>query len=145
MTSLTKCVALKEHVGDWEWADMMALYCRNAADEDSEFARRMGVLLEEMEAAYIEREINEDLRLARDINALCARVTAIIDQREMFVDELDMLAGRHVPDKMADFMNQVQGKDILNLMKLQILEREFELRAQEKGIFIEKLKGNLDY
>nr|GFB54023.1 hypothetical protein [Tanacetum cinerariifolium] len=47
-----------------------------------------------------------------------ARVTAIIDEREMFVDELDMLVGKHVPDKMVEFMKQVQGKDIPNLMKL---------------------------
>nr|GFD26267.1 hypothetical protein [Tanacetum cinerariifolium] len=33
------------------------------------------------------------------------------------------------------FIKQVQGKDIPNLMKLQILGREFELRAQVKGIF----------
>ncbi|GJR23425.1 hypothetical protein Tco_0971952 [Tanacetum coccineum] len=90
-------------------------------------------------------EIAEDLRLAREINALCARVTTIVDQRERFVDELDMLAGRHVPDKMADFMKQVQSKDNLNLLQLQIIRREFEPRAQEKGIFIEKLKGNLDF
>ncbi|GJV76913.1 hypothetical protein Tco_1508497 [Tanacetum coccineum] len=57
------------------------------------------------------REISEDLRLAREINALCIRLTAI-----------------------------VQNKDISNLMKLRILGREFELRAQEKELFIEKLK-----
>ncbi|GJU93435.1 hypothetical protein Tco_1318191, partial [Tanacetum coccineum] len=51
------------------------------------------------------REISEDLRLAREINSLCARVTAIIDERENFVDELDILVGR-----------------------------EFKLRAREKGI-----------
>ncbi|GKB27871.1 hypothetical protein Tco_0867272 [Tanacetum coccineum] len=163
MTSLAKCAALKERVGGWEWADMMALYCRNIAEEDSEFSIRIGVLLQEMEATYNERadfikeleavpgvnaavkiaeflndalwkderrlEITEDLRLAREINALCARMTAIVDQREMFVDELDMLARRHVPDKMVDFMKQVQGKDIPNLMKLKILGREFEMRA----------------
>ncbi|GJX35758.1 hypothetical protein Tco_0247315 [Tanacetum coccineum] len=61
-------------------------------------------------------EISEDLRLTIEINALCARVTAIVDERDTFVDELDILGER----------------------------REFELRAQEKGIFIEKLKGNLD-
>ncbi|GKD26938.1 hypothetical protein Tco_1233152 [Tanacetum coccineum] len=91
------------------------------------------------------REISEDLRLVREINDLCARVIDIVDERESFVDELDMLVGRPVPDKMAEFMRQVQGKDIPNLMKLQILEREFELRAQEKGVFIEKLKGNVDF
>ncbi|GJZ27533.1 hypothetical protein Tco_0571786 [Tanacetum coccineum] len=34
MTSLAKCAALKERVGGWEWADMMLLYSRNAAEED---------------------------------------------------------------------------------------------------------------
>ncbi|GJR19705.1 hypothetical protein Tco_0968232 [Tanacetum coccineum] len=52
------------------------------------------------------REISEDLRLAREINALCARVTAIIDERENFVNELDILVGRSVPSKMAEFMKQ---------------------------------------
>nr|GEU96221.1 hypothetical protein [Tanacetum cinerariifolium] len=172
------CAALQDRVGGWEWTDIMALYCQNSAKEDSEFARRMGVLLQEMVAAYDERvdliwELeamsgvavavktadflndalwkedrrlqSEDLRLAREINALCARVTIIVDERENFVDELDVLVGRSVPDKMAEFIKQVHGKDIPNLMKLQILKRKFELRAQEKGIFIEKLKGNLDF
>ncbi|GJY05520.1 hypothetical protein Tco_0371460 [Tanacetum coccineum] len=75
------------------------------------------------------REISEDLRLTREINALCARMTVIINERESFIDELDILVGRSMPGKMAEFMKQVQGKDILNLMKLQILGREFELRA----------------
>ncbi|GKC74650.1 hypothetical protein Tco_1120533 [Tanacetum coccineum] len=40
-----------------------------------------------------QREISEDLRLSREINALCARLTAIVDERENFVDELDILVG----------------------------------------------------
>nr|GEZ49281.1 hypothetical protein [Tanacetum cinerariifolium] len=142
--SLTKCMALKERVSDWEWADMMALYCQNAIEEDSKFARRVGVLLKEMEVVYKERK--DEKRLQR----LCKlRMDAdLMDydkEKEMFVNELDMLAERHVPDKIANFIKQIQGKYIPNLMKLQILGREFELKAQEKGIFIEKLKGNLDY
>ncbi|GJS29778.1 hypothetical protein Tco_0490398 [Tanacetum coccineum] len=88
-----------------------------------------------------QREITEDLRLAREINALCARVTAIVDERDNFVDELDILVGRSVPDKMAEFIKQTQGKDILNLMKLQILGREFEFRAREKGHFHQEVEG----
>ncbi|GJY94049.1 hypothetical protein Tco_0510410 [Tanacetum coccineum] len=61
-------------------------------------------------------------------------------ESEAFADELDMLAGKYVPGKMAEFTKRVQSKDIPNLMKLQILRREFELRAQEKEIFIKKLK-----
>ncbi|GJU79330.1 retrotransposon protein, putative, ty1-copia subclass [Tanacetum coccineum] len=87
----------------------------------------------------IPMEISIDLRLTREINALCDRLTAVVDEREAFVDELDMLAGKYVPSKMVGFTKQVQNKDIPNLMKLQILGREFELRAQEKELFIEKL------
>ncbi|GJV30925.1 hypothetical protein Tco_1391325 [Tanacetum coccineum] len=179
MTSLTKCMALKESVGDCEWADMMELSCRKSwklcavslrpvktaeVSDDVLWTDERGCKANKCDSvcAYCccnkggknrssyslslsVGKFTTGLRLAREINALCARVTAIVDQREMFVDELDMLVGRHVPDKMADFMKEIQGKDIPNLMKLQILGREFELRAQEKGIFIEKLKGNLDY
>ncbi|GJW04596.1 hypothetical protein Tco_1563452 [Tanacetum coccineum] len=68
----------------------------------------------------------------------------ICDELQRSVNSSDW-EPQYVPDKMADFMKQVQGKDILNFMKLQILRRELELRAREKGIFIEKLKGNMDY
>ncbi|GKB65375.1 hypothetical protein Tco_0921561 [Tanacetum coccineum] len=119
MAALPICDELRISVNSPDWEPQFILRCR--------------------------REISEDLRLAREINALCVRATAIVDERESFVDELDMLAGRPVPGKMDEFMRQVQGKDIPNLMKLQILGMEFELMAQEKGVFIEKLKGNMDF
>ncbi|GJR70891.1 hypothetical protein Tco_0016956 [Tanacetum coccineum] len=119
MTALPICDELRQTVNSSDWEVMFTLRYR--------------------------REIAEDLRLAREINALCARLTAGIDERDNFKDELDVLAGRRVPEKMLEFVGVVQGKDILNLMKLQILEREFELRAQEKDIFIEKLKGNMEF
>nr|GFA61999.1 hypothetical protein [Tanacetum cinerariifolium] len=90
------------------------------------------------------REIVEDITLDREINVLCARLIDVIDERENFIDKLNVLAGRRVPKKMDEFMEVVQGKDVLNLMKLQILGREFEVRAWKKDIFIEKLKGNMD-
>nr|GEV20409.1 hypothetical protein [Tanacetum cinerariifolium] len=55
-------------------------------------------------------EIAEDLRLAREINALCARLTAVIYERENFKDELDVLAGRRVPVKMSKFMGGGSGQ-----------------------------------
>ncbi|GKD79275.1 hypothetical protein Tco_1341896, partial [Tanacetum coccineum] len=66
-------------------------------------------------------------------------------ERVNFVNELDMLALEFMPVKMAELMKQIQDKDIQNLMKLQILGREFELRAREKENFIQKLKGNMDF
>ncbi|GJR48363.1 hypothetical protein Tco_1316466 [Tanacetum coccineum] len=87
----------------------------------------------------------DDIRLARQINALCDTLTTVIDGRWAFIEELEVLAYKSVPGKMAEFMKEIQDKDIPNLMKLQILGREFELRAREKDLFIEKLKGNMDY
>ncbi|GKA98463.1 hypothetical protein Tco_0826400 [Tanacetum coccineum] len=125
MMSLVKCAALQERVGGWEWADMMALYCKNHAEEDSEFARCMAVKtyeflndalwkddrrIKSLSVMYgyhdvscgcqitVMMEISKDLRLAREINALCAHATVIVDERESFVDELDMLARRPVVD-----------------------------------------------
>nr|GEW53224.1 hypothetical protein [Tanacetum cinerariifolium] len=86
-----------------------------------------------------------DARLARQINALCDTLTNVIDERWTFVGELDMLAYKFVPGKMTEFMKETQDKDIPNLMKLQILGREFELRAREMDLFIQKLKGNMNY
>ncbi|GJS43967.1 hypothetical protein Tco_0569010 [Tanacetum coccineum] len=94
---------------------------------------------------YCERAKIDDLRLARQINALCDTLTTVIDGRWSFVGELDLLAYKSMPGKMVDFMKETHDKDISNLMKLQILGREFELRAHEKDLFIEKLKGNMNY
>ncbi|GJY86832.1 hypothetical protein Tco_0500858 [Tanacetum coccineum] len=92
MAVLPICDELRQTVNISDWEVMFILRCR--------------------------REIAEDLSLAREINALCARLTTVIDERENFKDGLDVLAGRRVPEKMAEFMGVVQGKNILNLMKL---------------------------
>ncbi|GKG16612.1 hypothetical protein Tco_0361569, partial [Tanacetum coccineum] len=89
---------------------------------------------------YCQRAMGEDQRLAWQINALCDTLTDVIERRENFVAELDMLVPKFVPGKMAEFMKETLNKDVPNLMKLQILGREFELRAREKDLFIEKLK-----
>ncbi|GKD25439.1 hypothetical protein Tco_1231653 [Tanacetum coccineum] len=64
------------------------------------------------------REISEDLRVAREINALCARATAIVDERESLVDELDMLAGRPVPDDANDQPNNLTDGMPLSALNL---------------------------
>nr|GEY88089.1 reverse transcriptase domain-containing protein [Tanacetum cinerariifolium] len=93
------------------------------------------------------REISNDMRLGAEINALYARLTVIIDKRSNFVNILNMMSPEFVPVKMVELMKQVQiqDKDIRNLMKLQTLGREFELRVEEKEIFIQKLNGNINF
>ncbi|GKE30991.1 hypothetical protein Tco_1450313 [Tanacetum coccineum] len=128
MEWLPMCKKLEKADGERNWLDMMIVYGLQFTVEHRDFALRVNRLIGDMRVACEDRvafvqgalecggEISTDLRLAREINALCDRLTAVIDEREAFVDELDMLAGK-----------------------------EFELRAQEKELFIEKLKGNIDY
>ncbi|GJZ34745.1 hypothetical protein Tco_0580562 [Tanacetum coccineum] len=106
MAELPRCDELRRSCCSNEWEDMFILYCRRAAVEDSS--------------------------LAREINGLCAG----LKEREYFIDELDTLVGRFVPEKMAVFFKETQDKDRNRLMRLQILGREFELRVDEKNQFI---------
>ncbi|GJW72696.1 hypothetical protein Tco_0129613, partial [Tanacetum coccineum] len=119
MAELPMCDELRRSCCSKEWEDMFIQYCHRAAIEDSS--------------------------LASEINGFCAGRTARIEQREHFIDELDGLLDMFVPKKMAKFMKETQDKDRNRLMRLQILGREFELRADEKNHFIEKLKGNVDF
>ncbi|GJV28188.1 hypothetical protein Tco_1384636 [Tanacetum coccineum] len=133
MASLPKCGALRDAVSGWDWVAIMVLYCQISIAEDHDFARRMNQLLQEMVVAYDDKvDFIQELEAVPGVDA-----TGKTDE---FLKE-----NLSVPGKMAEFMKQVQGKDILNLMKLQILQREFNPRAQEKELFIEKLKGNMDY
>ncbi|GKC46004.1 hypothetical protein Tco_1063726 [Tanacetum coccineum] len=85
--------------------------------------------------AALPRAISEDLRLPKEINRLCASLTTIIEEREHFIDELDVLVDRFMPEKTAEFLKETQNKDTEKLMKLQIQRREFKLRAREKKPF----------
>nr|GEW33131.1 hypothetical protein [Tanacetum cinerariifolium] len=58
-----------------------------------------------------------------------------------FVNELEVLVGKLVPEKMCEFLKANQEKDMPNIMKLWILGREFELRDYEKNLFIKRLNG----
>ncbi|GJR57500.1 hypothetical protein Tco_1499662 [Tanacetum coccineum] len=94
MPSLIKYAALKERVGGWEWADMMMLYCRNVAEEDSEFARRIGVLLQEMEARYNERvdfitELSAPIKMATTAEVVKKKVSYIQNDIE-FADKVTL-------------------------------------------------------
>nr|GEX29405.1 hypothetical protein [Tanacetum cinerariifolium] len=67
---------------------------------------------------YYERSMLDDIRLARQINALCDTLTNVIDKRWAFNGELELLAYKFVPRKMEVFIKEIHDKDIPNLMKL---------------------------
>ncbi|GJX23940.1 hypothetical protein Tco_0228385 [Tanacetum coccineum] len=92
MATLPRCDELHQTVNSPEWEDMFILYCRRA--------------------------ISEDLRLAREINGLCAGLIVIIKERDNFIDELDILGDRFVPSKMVEFPKETQSKDTEKLMNV---------------------------
>ncbi|GKF27636.1 hypothetical protein Tco_0093978, partial [Tanacetum coccineum] len=81
--------------------------------------------------------------MARETNRLWREVVTMVEERSLFLEELDSLPGRRVPEKMAEFLLETQRKDTERLLQLQILGRETELRAREKEHFIQKLKDGV--
>ncbi|GJV45251.1 hypothetical protein Tco_1429787 [Tanacetum coccineum] len=87
----------------------------------------------------------DDYRLVSEINRAAIEVNNVVMQKDQFLEELDSLGTRHVPVKMAEFLREIQAKDKETVEKLQILEREMELNARKKELFIEKRKGVVLY
>nr|GEW19371.1 hypothetical protein [Tanacetum cinerariifolium] len=113
MTSLPKCKALQERVGEWDWGKMMVLYCKNAAAGDFEFARRIVVLYREMEIAY--------------------------DEKLDFIRELDSVPGVAVAAETAEFLNDKLWKDDKRLQKLHNMEIDARDSGYQEESFIERL------
>ncbi|GJS37337.1 hypothetical protein Tco_1159484 [Tanacetum coccineum] len=126
MEWLLMCEDLEKVLGGRNWLDMMIVYCQKFADEHRDFSLRVN-------------------RLVGEMNEACSDRIAFVREFRSVSGTLLKTLGSRVPKKMDEFMGEVQAKDIPNLMKLQILGREFELRAREKDLFIEKLKGNMDF
>ncbi|GKD61809.1 hypothetical protein Tco_1299318, partial [Tanacetum coccineum] len=75
-----------------KWEDDMILYCRRA--------------------------VIEDCMLAKDINRLCEEVVVVVEERVHFLEELDCLPGRIVPEKTVEFLREIQRKDTEKLLQL---------------------------
>ncbi|GJY37888.1 hypothetical protein Tco_0424252 [Tanacetum coccineum] len=83
--------------------------------------------------------------MARETNKLCGEVATLVEERSLFLGELDSLPRRRVPDKMAEFLRETQRKDTDRMLQLKILGREIELRARKKEHFIQKLKAKSEH
>nr|GFA00487.1 hypothetical protein [Tanacetum cinerariifolium] len=75
-----------------EWERMMILYCRRA--------------------------ITKDYKLAREINRTCGELVVVIEEMDHFIQELDVLVGRRVPEKTAKFMKETQAKDSQQMLQV---------------------------
>ncbi|GKD04701.1 hypothetical protein Tco_1179675 [Tanacetum coccineum] len=105
--------------------------------------RKREECIKELKALGDRQGVAETVRFMEGLQAdemdRCNRTLSLIREMEVKAREKSSSV------KMAKLMKQIQDKDIRNLMKLQTLGKEFELRGQEKEIFIQKLKGNMDF
>ncbi|GJY32429.1 hypothetical protein Tco_0415924 [Tanacetum coccineum] len=108
----------------------VALELNNVVTEKDKF-------LEELES----RSLGEDYTIAREINRVPLELNNVVTEKDRFLEELDSLGVRVMPAKTAEFMREIQAKDKETVDKLRILQREMELNARKKELFIEKLKG----
>ncbi|GJY08383.1 hypothetical protein Tco_0375437, partial [Tanacetum coccineum] len=96
-------------------------------------------------ALKIDWSMIKDYRLASEINRMAGEVNNVVVVKDQFLEELDSLGVRPVPVKLAEFLREIQMRDKETVAKLHILEREMELNARKKNLFIQKLKGVILY
>ncbi|GKE36205.1 hypothetical protein Tco_1459610 [Tanacetum coccineum] len=119
MTWLPMCGELRSSFNSVHWEPMFILYCH--------------------------RSMSEDYEIASKINRTAGEVNNVVVENDQFLDELHSLGVRPVPTKMAEFLKEIQMKDRETVAELQILEREMELNARKKDLFIQKLNGLIPY
>ncbi|GKD66867.1 hypothetical protein Tco_1308975 [Tanacetum coccineum] len=71
---------------------------------------------------------------------------AVIEEYQLFTQELEASLGWVMNKDMSiEYMQELVQRDEEMVQRLQALEREVEERADEKMLFIEKLKGNVPF
>ncbi|GJR77630.1 hypothetical protein Tco_0089995 [Tanacetum coccineum] len=94
-------------------------------------------LKEMMDKEGSRESMGEDYRLASKINRMTGEFNNVVVVKDQFLEELNSLSVRPVPAKMAEFLREIQTRDKETVTKLQILEREMELNARKKDLFIQ--------
>ncbi|GKB69050.1 retrovirus-related pol polyprotein from transposon TNT 1-94 [Tanacetum coccineum] len=119
MWNLRRILELRDSAQSNNWSDVLSLYFWRAKEAD--------------------------LRMARMINNLSVKLSAVIEDYQLFAQELEASPGWVVnKDRSIEYLQELVQRDGEMVQRLQALEREVGERADEKLLFIEKLKGNMD-
>lgn len=116
MSGLPKCDEIRAAANTNNWTDMMIYYCRTAAIEDVQLARKVNILTQEL------------ARLNRERAAVIQEMATV---------------RKKVPQKTVEFLKQEQALSEHKVMQMNILAGELELSARNKNFFIHKLEGTL--
>ena len=112
------CDRLRGEANSNNWSEILILYCRQSS--------------------------GEDIELARQLIGLCGRLLNVTRERASFILELESV-GNNYAQRTAEYLREVQGRDDQKVMQMRILAAELELNARNNEIFIQRLKGLLDF
>nr|GEV12931.1 hypothetical protein [Tanacetum cinerariifolium] len=107
---------LRSIVGSSDWTEVLRYFCRMAAAEDRRFAMQMNLVRQE--------------------------VADVCEYKRNLSDELCSVKSVIAPMKAYELLNDTLRKDEAKMAQLRELERQLELRALEKELFIQKLVRN---
>ncbi|GKE75606.1 hypothetical protein Tco_1537647 [Tanacetum coccineum] len=92
------------------------------------------------------RAKEDNRKVARVINKLCMKLSVAVEQHRMFTQEYETSLGWVIiKQKTSEFLLELAKRDDERVRQLQAIVRETEERADEKMVFIEKLKGNTPF
>ncbi|GJX78230.1 hypothetical protein Tco_0325041 [Tanacetum coccineum] len=112
-------IELRYIVGSSDWTEVLRYFCRRAAAEDRRFAMRMNLLRQE--------------------------IADVCEYRRNLADELCSVRSVIVAVKAVELLNDTLMKDEAKMAQLRELERQLELRALEKELFMQKLVQNVPF
>ncbi|GJY10973.1 hypothetical protein Tco_0379158, partial [Tanacetum coccineum] len=88
----------------------------------------------------------DDLRMACMINNVSVKLSAVIEEYQLFTQELEASPGWVVnKDRSIEYLQELVQRDEEMVQRLQALEREVDERADDKMLSIEKLKPPKHY
>ncbi|GJX41523.1 hypothetical protein Tco_0256513 [Tanacetum coccineum] len=91
---------------------------------------------------FCQKDAAEDRRFAMQVNMLRGEMADVCEKRRNLVDELRSVRGIIAPGKAIVFLKDTLSKDDDEMAQLRKLERQMELRALKKELFIQKLVRN---
>ena len=112
------CDRLRAESNSRNWSELLVLYCRQSS--------------------------GQDIQMAQEMSALAGRLLGISRERGSFILELQTVENTYA-QKTAEYLRQVQAKDDQKIMQMRIMAAELELDARNNDIFIQKLKGLMDF
>lgn len=82
--------------------------------------------------------------MAREMSSLCHRLVGVTRERLDFIHELETV-GNTYAQKTAEYLREVQARDDQKVLQMRMMAAELELNARNHDIFIQKLKGLMDF